>query len=102
MSYWNSHLLRKNRNAACPNGIPDDLYDMPEEYGGMDYLQSVDHDLWVQAMIQYAQNAPAMFTDELYEECHQLVQNRFNLDLERDVTSTNAVEIYKYVVNNIS
>ena len=30
---WNSHYMRRNRLANCPNGRPDDLFDMPEHYG---------------------------------------------------------------------
>jgi len=74
---------------------------MPEEFGGRNYLQTVDVHIWMQAMIQDAHPASAMFTDELYRECHQLVQDHFGLDLQRDVTSTNVIELYKYVVNNI-
>ena len=32
-NYWNSHAIRANRTAECPSGIPDDLYQMPEEFG---------------------------------------------------------------------
>lgn len=101
MSYWNSHLLRRNRVAACPQGIPDDLYDMPEEFGGQNYLQAVDVHIWMQARVQDAHPAPAMYTKELCRECHQLIQDQFGLDLQRDVTPTNAIELYRYVVNNI-
>ena len=31
--YWNSHAIRANRTAECPSGIPDDLYQMPQEFG---------------------------------------------------------------------
>ena len=31
--YWNSHPLRRNRIALCPHGIPDDIFEMPENYG---------------------------------------------------------------------
>ena len=30
VEYWNTHKLRKNSHADCPQGIPNDLYDMPE------------------------------------------------------------------------
>ena len=33
VNQWNSHSIRPTRYSACPGGIPDDLYDMPEQYG---------------------------------------------------------------------
>ena len=100
VQYWNSHKLRKNRTAECPQAIPDDLYDMPEHYNGSNCLQSIDGALWINAMND-AHPAPAMFSDEMYLNCHELVEEQFNIDLERQVTNSNAIEIYKYLVNNI-
>ena len=97
VQYWNSHKLRKNRTAEYPQAIPDDLYDMPEHYNGSNCLQSIDAALWINTM----NDAPAMFSDEMYLNCHELVEEQFNIDLERQVTNSNAVEIYKYLFNNI-
>ena len=33
VSYWNSHSIRPNRLAECPSGRPDDLFEMPQEFG---------------------------------------------------------------------
>lgn len=33
MMFWNSHHIRPSRMATCPNGCPDDLFDMPQLYG---------------------------------------------------------------------
>ena len=33
VSSWNSHRVRKNRLADCPQGIPNDLYAMPQQFG---------------------------------------------------------------------
>ena len=33
MSDWNRHPIRPTRTADCPPGRPEDLYDMPEEFG---------------------------------------------------------------------
>lgn len=30
---WNSHRMRKNRLADCPQGIPNDLHAMPQQFG---------------------------------------------------------------------
>ena len=31
--HWNSHRIRHSSTASSPGGIPNDLYDMPMEYG---------------------------------------------------------------------
>ena len=82
----------------CPQGIPDDLYDMPGHFGGENYLKPVDATLWMQAMLSDAHPAAPMFTDDIYRNCHDIVQAQFGIDLQRQVT---AVEIYKFVVSNI-
>ena len=33
VAYWNSHRIRCNRGIECPSGIPEDMFDMPEEFG---------------------------------------------------------------------
>ncbi len=33
VEHWNTHSIRQTRYGACPGGIPEDLYDMPEQYG---------------------------------------------------------------------
>ena len=50
----------------CPQGIPDDLYDMPGHFGGENYLKPVDATLWMQAMLSDAHPAAPMFTDDIY------------------------------------
>ena len=36
MILWNTHHMQANKNAFCPQGIPDDLYALPE-MSGEDY-----------------------------------------------------------------
>ena len=31
--YWNSHLMRKNRNIPSPSGVPNEMYELPSLYG---------------------------------------------------------------------
>ena len=30
---WNTHRIRKQRNTALPDGVPNHIYSFPEEYG---------------------------------------------------------------------
>lgn len=33
VAYWNTHRIRARSALECPSGIPNDMYDIPEEYG---------------------------------------------------------------------
>ena len=33
MIFWNSHKIRTESALECPSGIPNDLYDIPENHG---------------------------------------------------------------------
>ena len=33
VSFWNSHHIRPVWLASCPSGRPDDMFDMPQEFG---------------------------------------------------------------------
>ncbi len=85
----------------CPQGIPDDLYDMLQHYGGEDYLKPVRGMLWARALLNDAHPPNDMYDDEMYRDCHELVRAHYGIDLQRQMTATAAVQIYKYVVNNI-
>src|SRR5690349_16062803 len=39
---WNSHRMRKSRYAACPGGVPQNLFDYPYLSGGQNCGQPVD------------------------------------------------------------
>ena len=44
VAYWNLHRIRSNRIIECPTGIPEDMFDMPEEFGKqMIYIMHVMH-----------------------------------------------------------
>ena len=74
---------------------------MPEHFGGENYLKPVDATLWMSAMLNDANPPNAMLSDDLYRDCHELVRTQYGIDLHRQVTATNAVELYKYIINNI-
>ena len=33
MAFWNSHNICPTKLAACPSGLPDDMYDLPQLFG---------------------------------------------------------------------
>ena len=99
--YWNSHTLRKNQVACCPQAIPNDLYDMPQYYGGEECIKSADSTIWAHAMINDARPSSNMYSDELYQDCIELVRDDLGIDLHSQVNATNAVGIYKHIVENM-
>jgi len=38
---WNSHRIRLNRVAGCPDGVPEDLYNLPQLNGMMSMIAMV-------------------------------------------------------------
>ena len=40
---WNQHKIRLQKKTDRPNGVPNDLYDFPEEKGG-DFPRQNDND----------------------------------------------------------
>lgn len=38
---WNTHLIRRNRLADCPSGVPKEMYETPGLVGKISY--GVDH-----------------------------------------------------------
>ncbi len=75
--------------ADCPSGLPDDLYDMPEDAGNMpllklywyslqlpvyfigieDYLKHVDSHLWDRAMREKAHPPPPFYSRQMGTAC---------------------------------
>jgi len=41
VQYWNSHLIRRNRIADCPAGVPDDMFEMPSTFGELHAIKKV-------------------------------------------------------------
>ena len=100
VQYWNSHTLRKNQVAGCPQAIPNDLYDMPQYYSGEECIKSADSSIWAHAMINHAHSPDNMYSDDLYRDCQELVQDNLGINLHSQVNASNAVSIYNYIVNN--
>ena len=52
-------------------------------------------------MANEAVMSPPFFTDVFFQDCYDMIQDNFGLDLNRDINITNALEIYMYLVGNI-
>ncbi len=121
VQYWNTHRIRKTRNAECPGGRPVDLFEMPNYYGIVLYCHRSGTYSLITFTIYYAgvhnclkplnpriylyaasqtKRPPPFYDSEFFNRCNALTQARFNVDLFKDVTPTNCISLYKYLVNN--
>lgn len=80
---WNSHLIRSNSKARCPSGIPNDLFEMPENYDAVDYLQPIDYELWIHGMCRETVLPNPLYSPEFGREADDLLLNHFNIDRSR-------------------
>lgn len=74
---------------------------MAIQVGAENCLKPIDSGVWISAMMNHAHPPPPMTDDDFYTECFELAQNRFGIDFERDISSTNCILVYKYLVDNI-
>lgn len=38
VQYWNSHLMRRDKERQTPSRVPNEMYEMPELYGNVNVL----------------------------------------------------------------
>jgi len=94
-----THSLKKHV-AGCHQAIPNDLYDLPQYYSGEECIKSADSSIWALAMINHAHSPDNMYSDELYCDCQELIEDNLGINLHSKVNASNAVSIYNYIVNN--
>ena len=94
---WNTHRLRCNRLSKCPDGIPDDLFRLPQLQGTStkpsrddalcfivlaflgtrSYLCSADKDVFEAAAINYYTQKPLFYPEEFREAANALLMVHF-------------------------
>ena len=72
-SLWNSHRIRRSRPTACPSGIPDELYLLPENVGAQDHGILVDRRV-VQDMRSYSSVAHKCASPDIQEYLDHVMQ----------------------------
>ena len=119
VAYWNSHHIRPSRMARCPSGRPDDMYDMPIHYGmykahlhsiypinftisigAVNCLQPINKSIYHYAEMQ-AEQPPPHFDHPFFDRCNAQTTHVFGIDLFRDISPFNCIQLYKYLVNNV-
>ena len=116
---WNSHRIRRNRVAGCPDGVPDDLYNLPQlngmtliitviyimvitsvHLGTRSYKQELDLEVWVYCFLEYAQNAPSFYPDEFRMAADSILCELHTT--RQDITYDTARPIYLHLCNLMS
>jgi hypothetical protein len=97
--HWNSHRIRPSRNSDSPAGYPDDMYDMPEFYGGEECIKEVDKELWYQAKIEESQPPPPFYSSSFRVNAMHFLDEEFGLSRD-DITSLNWKAVYLHMIQN--
>ena len=43
---------------------------------------------------------PMFYTDGFYQRCHELVLHHFEIDINSDINTSNALQVYLFLVDN--
>ena len=104
--FWNEHRIRPS-SGDCIGGIPNDLYQMPQDYGMViiiimyyschqlnfagtcNYAKPLDSEVYEAAQTQ-ASKSNCGYSQDLYSLCYDLVKDQYNLDLFKDISVDNA------------
>ncbi|KAL5494029.1 hypothetical protein EMCRGX_G015298 [Ephydatia muelleri] len=96
---WNCHRIRRNRFAACPCDVPDDVYNL-YSFMGEDYRQSIDPGLLAHCMVHCAHNAPPFYPPEFQVLADNLLSDLFLT--QGQITVHNCKAVYLYMVYELS
>ena len=69
--------------------------------GCSDYVKPIDAAIWTSAMMNEAQSAPTIFSDDFFGRCYTLIIEHFGRDINSDINVSNALEVYNFLVNNM-
>ena len=123
VDHWNTHPIRKSQPES-PGGFPDDMFDVPEQFGtcdlkcmqllrqtvmthiivlhiagGEDCLQQVDRDLWTLSSRQMVQSAPAFYPPSFRRRATRCIRR---IGFTPDTLSVATLKaVYLYLISNI-
>ena len=60
--YWNTHYIRPSRHETVA-GVPNILFDIPEQFGGFDFRVRVPADKLQEVQVRYSQENENEFED---------------------------------------
>ena len=95
---WNSHRIRAQNNLLLPTGVPNHMFDFPEQYGGCTKGYSLQkNDLREVAEMSGVLSADDsdFFEKDIVEKCKQL------LPRPEEIKCNEAMSKYRYLRRNI-
>ena len=99
VEYWNSHRLRKQKGLQLPTGIPNHMFEFPENYGGRKAGNNLTRtQLQDVANLSGICDAPTDFIDDDIKE--QFRQHVPRPDLIESKNASNAYQFLKSMVTN--
>ena len=79
---WNNSRGRKQRNKELPTGVPEHIYNFPENYGGMDCSLHVNEDQLTEA---------AALSGVFSDETEDYLRKEVRLECERHVPNPEGI-----------
>ncbi len=124
VQWWNSHTIRKNRNANVLSGVPNELYELPGLHGmtleclnintvymhlcknfitiiiigTVDCIKPIDSTIWVKAFLDETGASAIFYPDEFKEWADDNILEDFNLTQEQ-ILSLICKELYLYLLS---
>ena len=81
VSVWNNHGTRKQRDKALPSGVPDHIYNYPEQYGG----EKCGLNVTEEQLQEVAEMSGVL-------EVSDFLDNAFRLECERHIPNTDEID----------
>lgn len=93
---WNNHRIRKQKNKELPTGLPEHIYQCPEQYGG----EKCGVPLKEEDLLEAARLSEVLVdTDDYLEVNFRQECERHIPDID-DIKSTDAATAYLYLRSN--
>ncbi|XP_063076248.1 uncharacterized protein LOC134466278 isoform X1 [Engraulis encrasicolus] len=91
---WNTHVVRKSRNAVAPSGRPILMYTLPHLFGGQDYLKQVPQEAVEACKEECQQRGPCPCDETVFDMCCLIMAENF---LHSPTTADEAIELYLFL-----
>ena len=98
ISYWNSHKIRNQDNLEIPTGVPDHMFNFPEQYGG----KNMGIPLMIDQLQDVAEVFGVIFVDKFdYMEGSIARQCSQYLPHVETVECKNAIDAYRFIKSKV-
>ena len=99
VNYWNSHRIRYQENLEIPTGVPEHIFDFPDQYGGMNMGTHVAQDQ-LQGVAEVSGVMSANVFDFIDEDlAHQCSQYLPNVD---KIACADAIDAFRFLKNKVT